>query len=104
MRLRETIAHRIEAAKARPIDPVDLLAGGAITLTEAAQQFGRSAKTWKRLVNAGELPVVSGKPLLIPRRAIVLYLADRLQFRQNLVVLPEPVPSRRRRPREAGEN
>jgi hypothetical protein len=88
-RIRETITSRLERRPAEPIDPVAMMERGAVTLEGAAAEYGYSAKKFARLVELGRLPVVQNrdvKRLLIPRAAIVLYLAGRLAFRDELVV------------------
>jgi hypothetical protein len=98
MPLRETLVHQIERGNARPVDRVEILQDGALTAEQAHQQFGLSASAWRRLAKTGALPSTGDGKLLIPRRAIVLYLADRLRLRRDLVEVP---PRRRGRPRKA---
>lgn len=45
----------------------------------------------------GSAPACQTNPLLIPRKAVILYLADRLCYRSDLVVLPAPSSAKRRR-------
>ncbi len=97
MRVRETIAGRLDAAPVVPLDPLAIMARGTVTIAGAVTEFGYSRATLERLIAAGKLPVVDNpdvKRLLIPRAALELYLAQRLAFRSELVVLPA---ARRRR-------
>lgn len=89
-RVRETIADRVEKAEAQPIDPTDIVSEGAWTIEAAAEFSGYSAASLRRAIDTGHLPVIHGEinRVLIPRKALRLYLERRLAFRRNLVIVP----------------
>lgn len=101
MRIRETIAHRVEAASAIEIDDAkarELLADGAFNVREAVAFSGLSITQLTKHMDSGHLPYVrDGRARRIPRKALVEFLALRLVRRNDLVLLPESAGAQRRK-------
>lgn len=91
-RIRETIAHRIEAAEAVPLDPHVLAAEGCCTVREAAEFSGLSESEIRRLIANGSLPHArDGKAVRVSRVGLKDFLATRMVFRRDLVRIDSKV-------------
>lgn len=91
-RVRETIAMRVEAAEAQPLDPQKLAAEGCWTMKEAAAFAGLSQSELRRCVANGSLPHVRhGGAVRVPRVALKDFLATRMVFRRDLVRVADGV-------------
>ncbi len=65
-------------------DPLEVLADGAVTVTEAVRFSGLSRATLYATMSEGGLAYIKrGRRRLIPRRALVAWLADGLVARRH---------------------
>lgn len=88
-KVRETIASRVEAADAEPIDPMLMVSKGAMTVDDAIAFTGIKKSNMEAHINAGRLPVVrDGRARKVPRYALELFMARRLAFRRDGVIIP----------------
>jgi excisionase family DNA binding protein len=100
-RIRETIAHRIEAAAVVEIDEArarEMVSEGAFSVREAVAFSGLSITQLTKHMDNGALPYVrDGRARRIPRKALKDFLALRLVRRDDLVLLPETPGVQRRK-------
>jgi hypothetical protein len=105
MRIRETIAARVERLEAVPVDEDALLAEGCFRNTKTAAAFsGISSTQLTAAMNAGRLPYVrDGRARHITKVGLRLFMRARLVRRADLTVLSEPVRRSRTRRNEASK-